>query len=95
MKYGAIVVGGADNVATALRPLVCGENVSFSHEGDREIVLKNDVRFGHKFAISEIKKSGAVKKYGETIGQATCDISLGEHVHTHNVESMRGRGDKQ
>jgi hypothetical protein len=32
-------------------------------------------------------------KYGSTIGTATDDIQPGEHVHTHNVASGRGRGD--
>ncbi|VFS54652.1 Uncharacterised protein [Leminorella grimontii] len=34
-----------------------------------------------------------VYKYGESIGRATQAIELGEHVHVHNVESERGRGD--
>jgi altronate dehydratase small subunit len=36
-----------------------------------------------------------VIKYGETIGLATSDISPGEHVHVHNVEGQRGRGDRR
>jgi altronate dehydratase small subunit len=34
-----------------------------------------------------------VRKYGEDIGLATVKINPGDHVHTHNIESQRGRGD--
>ena len=33
-------------------------------------------------------------KYGIVIGRATHDIQQGQHVHVHNVEALRGRGDK-
>ena len=32
-------------------------------------------------------------KYGQPIGRATAAIAPGEHVHVHNIESLRGRGD--
>jgi len=35
-----------------------------------------------------------VIKYGEVIGRATKDIGEGTHAHVHNIESLRGRGDK-
>ena len=60
-----------------------------------EVVMKEDVKFGHKFAIKDIKKGEHVIKYNESIGTATKDIFTGEHVHVHNVESDRGRGDKK
>lgn len=91
MKRDAIVVSRSDNVATALRNLAGGERAEF--EGG-VVELKNEIRFGHKFAISEIKSGSEIKKYGETIGRAISGIAAGEHVHTHNVESLRGRGDK-
>jgi altronate dehydratase small subunit len=40
-----------------------------------------------------IGKGDDVVKYGEIIGRATADIAKGEHVHVHNIESLRGRGD--
>jgi altronate dehydratase small subunit len=43
--------------------------------------------------MGKISKGQDVLKYGEVIGQATQDISEGKHVHVHNVESLRGRGD--
>lgn len=46
-------------------------------------------------AVAEIKKGEYCYKYGEVIGDATEDIHPGDHVHVHNLESTRGRGDKQ
>ncbi|HEX7475918.1 MAG TPA: UxaA family hydrolase, partial [Dehalococcoidales bacterium] len=60
-----------------------------------DIMLLDDVSAGHKFALRKIKKGVPVIKYGETIGLATTTILLGQHVHVHNVEGTRGRGDKQ
>ncbi|WP_197284402.1 SAF domain-containing protein [Bacillus sp. JCM 19041] len=51
------------------------------------------IAFGHKFALVNIKKGTDIFKYGEIIGIASSDIDAGEHVHIHNVEGKRGRGD--
>ena len=32
-------------------------------------------------------------KYGESIGEAECDIRRGDYVHVHNMKALRGRGD--
>ncbi len=45
---------------------------------------------GHKYALTDIKSSENVIKYGFPIGHATCDIAKGEHVHTHNVKTNLG-----
>lgn len=47
---------------------------------------------GHKYARVSIKKGEDIIKYGEVIGHATADISVGEHVHTHNMKtSLSGK----
>jgi altronate dehydratase small subunit len=58
-----------------------------------EIELLDNVPFAHKFAIRRIPKGDQVIKYGYSIGTATVDIEPGQHVHIHNTESNRGRGD--
>ena len=80
----------ADNVATALRDLSTGEVVELD---DVTITVASPVPFGHKVALRPIAASEPVLKYGEAIGLAAAAIAAGEHVHTHNVESQRGRGD--
>jgi len=93
----AILLTPQDNVAVALRHLKAGEKVKLGlnqWEGEvREVELRDEVPFGHKFAVENINKGASIIKYGETIGKAVKDIKVGEHVHVHNVESLRGRGD--
>jgi len=87
----AIVIKETDNVATAISELMAGERVKVRVGGEeREVELKNDIRFLHKFAVEDIEKGQHVRKYGESIGEATSRIQRGEHVHTHNLRSLRG-----
>lgn len=54
------------------------------HSADNvEINLKD----GHKYALSDIKKGENIIKYANPIGHATKDIKKGEHVHTHNMKT--------
>jgi len=48
-----------------------------------------DVSLGHKIALRDIEKGEKIIEYGEPIGQATKDIKKGEHVHVHNIKTMR------
>lgn len=61
--------------------------------GDMTVRLRTSVALGHKFALRDICEGEDVIKYGEKIGRATSAIRQGEHVHLHNVEGLRGRGD--
>jgi altronate dehydratase small subunit len=92
----AIFINKKDNVATALTQLDEGDSITVSIEDvSAHVVLSQNIPFGHKFALTEIEKGDPVIKYGEAIGLATKKIIAGEHVHVHNVESQKGRGDKQ
>lgn len=53
------------------------------HPNDNVEIREN----GHKYALSKINKGQDVIKYGFPIGVATCDIEIGDHVHTHNVKT--------
>ena len=87
----AVVISEKDNVATATRVIKAGENPTVRvGEKETEIALKNDIKFLHKFALKDIKKGEKIFKYGMLMGEATADISRGEHVHVHNVRSLRG-----
>ena len=91
----AIVMNEKDNTATAVEPIEPGSSVVVSIAGqDIAVAVKHKIPFGHKFALREIEPGDPVIKYGETIGYATKPIAGGEHVHVHNLESGRGRGDK-
>ncbi len=89
------VVEKEDNVGTAVGELLqAGETVGT--EGrikDITVTVAADIPYGHKVAIRPIAKGEQVLKYGLSIGTASADIQPGDHVHIHNVESNRGRGD--
>ncbi|MBQ6263138.1 MAG: altronate dehydratase [Clostridia bacterium] len=69
-----------DNVAVALSPLRAGEE-------RLDVVLREDIKRGHKFALSAIAEGENVIKYGSPIGRATAPIAPGAWVHTHNVKT--------
>ena len=54
-----------------------------------QIGLLEDIPLGHKIALREIKKGEKIIEYGEVIGVAIKDIKQGEHVHVHNIKSLR------
>jgi altronate dehydratase small subunit len=92
----ALVMNAADTTATALCNLAKGETVTVNKaENQVTVELAEAIAFGHKFALKTILKGEPVVKYGAIIGRATADIAPGMHVHTHNLEGLRGRGDWQ
>jgi len=94
MASKSIVMNSKDNIATTLEDLTKGEDVKVEIKGDvKNIKINDDIPFGHKFSIVEIKKGSDVVKYGEVIGMASEDIKKGDYVHVHNLESKRARGD--
>ena len=86
----AIIINEKDNVATALRELKAGLQVSVEIQGcTQKITLLSDIPMGHKFALKDMEEGEAVIKYGEPIGQSTVKITRGEHVHVQNVASQQ------
>lgn len=78
-------ISAGDSVAVALVALKAGTAVDV--EG-QQVMLATDVPAGHKFALKAIHAGEPVVKYGFPIGQAKCDISVGEHVHVHNLKTL-------
>ncbi len=93
--YRSIVLTAKDNVATALEHIPQTDKLQIKIDGNPVIVsLSQPIQFGHKFAINPIEAGENIIKYGEIIGRALTNITPGEHVHVHNLEGTRGRGDK-
>lgn len=89
------VVDPTDNVATLLRDVEEGETLDIAIDDRvRTITTNDEIQFGHKVALEDIEVGETVRKYGLSIGDASEPISAGDWVHTHNVESNYGRGDK-
>lgn len=95
MKQKAIVMNPRDNVATAIVDLRAGDVLLELGNSAQNptIKLTSDIPLGHKFSLCRIERNSPVIKYGEVIGICTAAIAPGEHVHVHNVDSARGRGD--
>jgi altronate dehydratase len=81
-----------DNVAVATVTLSVGRSVAL-RGGDRLQAIE-EIPAGHKISVTEIPAGSPVIKYGVNIGTATRDIPAGSHVHVHNLESERMRGDR-
>ena len=77
-----LVLDSRDNIAVCLADLSAGEVIE--QDGISIKVLSNIPR-GHKIASRPIEKDDGIIKYGERMGHATTSISVGEHVHIHNV----------
>ncbi len=91
MPEKVIKIDESDNVATTLDDLETGTRVTIKGDTNIEVVTNSRIPKGHKLALYDIKKGEHVIKYGQIIGVATCDIRKGDHVHTHNLDSIRGK----
>ena len=86
MKSNFIQIHPKDNVAVALEDVKKGCDVIINGFSQRMEVLE-DISFGHKIALDDIKKGEMVIKYGAPIGHAVTSIKKGMWVHTHNVRT--------
>jgi altronate dehydratase small subunit len=94
-KAKALVMNAADNVATALEEIDPQTEITLQIREEKVVIrVTEKIRFGHKFAIRAIPRGEFIVKYGDPIGVATENIVAGRHVHVHNLESARGRGDR-
>lgn len=75
-----------DNIAIAARDLLEGEPLTINGVRLRPTVR---VPLGHKIALRRIRAGEAIRKFGQIIGFAACDIAPGDHVHVHNVRADR------
>jgi (2R)-sulfolactate sulfo-lyase subunit alpha len=82
-----------DNVGVAIEDIRAGDEAQGIYIEDRSMgpIIKalEDIPLGHKIALRDIKAGERVIKYGRVIGVATRDIKVGEHVHIHNVKSIK------
>ena len=87
----ALEIHPDDNVVTAVSELPAGSHIALDDGGSAvDVTVTEAIPFGHKVAIAPISRGEAVVKYGARIGLATTDIAPGQHVHVHNLRSVRG-----
>jgi (2R)-sulfolactate sulfo-lyase subunit alpha len=92
MKYGILLHDPNDDVGVAVTDLADGEEIgSATLEGESTgpIHLVQNVPLGHKVALKDIPQHSQIREYGRTIGCASQPIKKGEHVHVHNIRTLR------
>jgi altronate dehydratase small subunit len=93
-NFNTLMLNPMDSVAIALERIPEGNMVTVTCESvTYSVQVKSEIEFGHKFAVKNVDRGQNILKYGEVIGKASASIEAGEHVHVHNLEGTRGRGD--
>src|ERR687891_2448734 len=78
----AVVLRPEDDVAIAKKELAAG---TVLEDGESRLVVRADIRPGHKVARRAVAVGQPVRRYGQVIGFATQEIAAGDHVHVHNL----------
>lgn len=73
-------INDKDNVAVAFEELKKGEIID-------NIKLLDDIPFGYKVLLNDLKSGENIIKYGNPIGHLTIDCKKGEHIHEHNLKT--------
>jgi (2R)-sulfolactate sulfo-lyase subunit alpha len=97
MKKGILVHESSDDVGVAVMDLKAGEKIGVATlEGKdvRQITLVTDVPLGHKVAMADLPLDKHIIEYGRPVGYAVAPIRAGEHVHIHNIKSLRWAASK-
>lgn len=87
----AVVLHADDNIAVLLRSVEAGETIALGWVGEgRALASRAALPIGHKLALRALPAGSEIRKYGEVIGRLTAAVEPGDHVHVHNVRSLRG-----
>jgi (2R)-sulfolactate sulfo-lyase subunit alpha len=92
MKKGILLHEATDDVGVAVMDLKAGEEIdAVTLEGVevKKVKLVGDVPLGHKVAMADLAQDKHIIEYGRAIGYASAAIAAGEHVHIHNIKSLR------
>jgi altronate dehydratase small subunit len=87
----AVILHEDDDVAVLVDSLEQGTVVIVS-KGTENISLhiRQALPLGHKIALRDLPTGHPVRKYGEVIGKLRSPVVAGEHIHVHNLASLRG-----
>lgn len=81
-----------DHVGVATSDIHDGEaviGVFMDDESTVEVTARGAIPLGHKIAVADCELAGDVVEYGVRIGRAPRGLTVGDYVHTHNIESAR------
>ena len=77
--FNIIKLNEKDNIGIAPMDIPADVDLNFG------IKTINNIPYGHKISLTNIKKGEFIFKYGQKIGISLNNIEKGEHVHTHNL----------
>ncbi len=95
MKNSILIHDPQDDVGVAVVDLKAGEEagiVTLEGVPVGQVKLVEDVLLGHKVAMRDLPADKHVIEYARAIGYALAPIKTGEHVHIHNIRSLRWAG---
>ena len=79
-----LLMSPEDNCMIARTALAKGDVVTIDGV---DVTLTQAVLIGHKVARRALAVGDKVLRYGALIGSITAPVAIGEHIHTHNLES--------
>lgn len=85
----AVVLHPDDDVAVLVEPVAAAEAIVLIGVGEGELTAATALPLGHKVARRALAAGADVRKHGEVIGRMTASVAPGEHVHVHNIASLR------
>jgi len=88
----AILLHPADDVVVLVDAVTSGGSVVVrgAQQDGLRLFAGATLASGHKLALRDLAAGHDVRKYGEVIGRLTEPVSAGDHVHVHNIKSLRG-----
>ena len=92
MEHNLLIHRGEDHAGIAVTDIKAGEKIKglVLADGSRiELDALQDVPLAHKIAIKAVFPGENVILYGHAAGATTQPIRPGEHVHVHNMKSLR------
>lgn len=89
-RINVLVLNQKDTVGVVMDDLRAGD-VGVYQLADKEVEVKvvQDIPIYHKVALTDMLEGENAYKYGQEIGRVTLDIMAGQHVHSHNLISIR------
>jgi len=86
----ALLMHEEDNVVVVLEEISEAQVIRYASAGGaKEIKAVERIPIYHKVARNSIPAGQIVYKYGGSIGASLRNIEPGEHVHEHNLCSLR------
>lgn len=82
----------ADTVGVAVVDIAAGTECSgrdLSTNKPLQAKANENIPLGHKLALKDFQPGDAVIKYGCEIGKIVQPVEAGQHVHIHNLKTMR------